>query len=134
MISKKLTFPFLEFLGANIEKLTKEEVLITLEVKDYLKQHLDFVHGGIIATLAENAGLAVVELNLPEDENVLTAELNINYLRAAKRGIVRAAAKPLKIGRTLCVAEINLYNKSNKKERLIAYATGIYAVVKHSRK
>ncbi len=134
MISKKLLFPFLDFLNASLEKLDKEEVLITLEVSEHLEQHLGFLHGGVIAALAENAGLAVVELNLPEDENALTAELNVNYLRAAKKGTVSAIAKPLKIGRTLCVAEITLYNKSNRKERLIAYATGIYAVVKKSSK
>jgi 1,4-dihydroxy-2-naphthoyl-CoA hydrolase len=132
MEMKSLDFPFLEFLNVETEKLDREEVILTLNIKESLKQHLGFLHGGVIATLAENAGLMVIELNLPEDKHALTAELNVNYLKAAAKGVVRAVAKPLKIGRTLCVAEIKIYNRNNRKERLVAHATGIYAVIQRN--
>jgi len=49
-----IKLPFLEHVGAVLEELSKEKAVLSLEVKEYHLQHLGYVHGGVISSLADN--------------------------------------------------------------------------------
>jgi len=82
-----------------------------------------FVHAGVLATLADHtAGYAAYTL-IPEDRRILTVEFKINFLKPAKGEEVRCRSRVLSPGRTLLVAESEVYAVSAGTEKLVAKAT-----------
>jgi uncharacterized protein (TIGR00369 family) len=71
--------------------------------KTMTQQH-GYLHAGVLTTLADNAcGYAALTL-LPAGQEVLTAQLNVNFLRPARGTLAIARAEVLKPGRTLMIA------------------------------
>ncbi len=77
-----------------------------------LTQQHGFLHAGVLTTLADNAcGYAALSL-LPPGQEVLTAELKVNFLRPARGVLAIARAEVLKPGRTLTVARAEVWMRS----------------------
>ena len=51
--------------------------------------------------------------------------IKINYLKPAKKGILKAIGKVLRIGKSVAFATVEL----TLNDELIAYATGTYAIL-----
>ncbi|ACN98795.1 PaaI family thioesterase [Sulfurihydrogenibium azorense] len=117
--------PFLEHIGAKVEELSKERAVLSVEIENYHLQHLGFVHGGVISSLADNTGWYAVISNLPEEKTCVTIEIKINYLRPAKKGTLKAIGKVLKIGKSVAFAVVEI----TFNDELVAYATGTYAIL-----
>lgn len=120
-----LRLPFLEHLGVEVEKLEERYAVLRLDVKDYHLQHLGYVHGGVISSLADNTGWYAVMMSLPENHTTVTIEIKVNYLKPALRGILRAQSRVLRLGKRVAFAVVEVTQDSE----LIAYATGTYAVL-----
>ena len=74
-----------------------------------LTQQHHFVHGGVLAALADSAaGYAAFSL-MPADAAPLTVEYKLNILRPGEGDTVVARARVLKPGRTLTVVEAHVY-------------------------
>jgi uncharacterized protein (TIGR00369 family) len=121
----KLSLPFLEHIGAELVSLSPEEAVLMIDVRDYHLQHLGYVHGGVISSLADNTGWYAVVANLPEDRTSVTIEIKVNYLKPAERGELVAKGKVLKMGKRVAFAVVEVWQGSE----LVAYATGTYAVL-----
>ncbi len=126
MIEVKL--PFLEHIGAALEELSQECAVLTIDTQKYHLQHLGFVHGGVISSLADNTGWYAVIANLPENKTAVTIEIKINYLKPAKEGKLKAVGRVVKMGKRVAFAVVELYSK----EDLVAYATGTYAILDYN--
>lgn len=88
-----------------------------------------FVHAGVQATIADHtAGGAAGTLAGP-GEMVLTVEFKINLLRPAVGERIRCRAKVLKPGRTIVVAESEVFACRDGEEKLTAKATVTLALV-----
>lgn len=120
-----IRLPFLDHLGAKVEELGEGFAVLRLEVKDYHLQHLGYVHGGVISSLADNTGWYAVLVSLPENHTTVTIEIKVNYLKPALGGILRARGKVLRLGKRVAFAVIEVLQEGE----LIAYATGTYAVL-----
>lgn len=82
-----------------------------------------YVHAGVQATVADHtAGSAAATLMLAE-QRVLTVEFKINLLRPGRGERLRCIAKVLKSGRSISVAESEVYALAGRDETLIAKAT-----------
>lgn len=96
------------------------------------QQHLQqdgFVHAGVQATIADHtAGGAAGTLAGP-GEMVLTVEFKINLLRPAVGERIRCRAKVLKPGRTIVVAESEVFACRDGTEKMTAKATVTLALV-----
>jgi uncharacterized protein (TIGR00369 family) len=114
---------FDEFLGYTYNRMTGGEVEVGLEVKDLYVNSAGVIHGGIISSLADVAMSNLV----PADENgvqqMVTVDLNVSFLRAARGKRLRAVAKLEKDGRTLVHAVCTVYDE---QERSVASAKGIF--------
>lgn len=121
----EIRLPFLEHLGAVVEELRERHAVLKLEVRDYHLQHLGYVHGGVISSLADNTGWYAVMVSLPENHTTVTIEIKVNYLKPALKGTLIAKGKVLRLGKRVAFAVIEVTQDSD----LIAYATGTYAVL-----
>jgi len=125
----KVNLPFLQHLGARLLHISSGEARLGLLVEDYHLQHLGYVHGGVISSLADNTGWFAVISDLPEDKTSVTIEIKVNYLKPAVKGELLAVGRLLKRGKKVAFAVVEVWQGSE----LVAYATGTYAVLENKR-
>lgn len=92
-------------------------------------QQYAFVHAGVQATMADHTAGAAAATLISENEQVLTVEFKINLLRPAQGERLRCKAVVLKPGRTLTVAESEVYAVKPAQSILVSKATVTLAVV-----
>ncbi|MCG8493670.1 MAG: PaaI family thioesterase [Sneathiellales bacterium] len=113
---------FMHHLGVEITALQEGLCEMTLDYKEDLSQQNGFFHGGVIGTLADNAAGAAGATVMTSGENCLTAEYKLNFLSPAKGDKLVAIAKILKSGRSLKVAETNIYSVQGETRKHCAVA------------
>jgi uncharacterized protein (TIGR00369 family) len=114
--------PFMATLGARLTDLQPGRCEIALQHDPRLTQQHGFIHGGVVATLADNAaGYAAFSL-MPAQAQVLTTEFKINLLNPARGQAFFGRAQVLKAGRTLTVCDANVYARDGDTETLCARA------------
>ncbi len=133
MASGAFSAPFVVALGIEPVSAAAGECESVLRLRpDHLQQNA-FVHGGVQATIADHtAGTAAATLIGP-DELVLTAQLNITLLRAAKGEFLHCHAKVLKGGARLSVVEAEVFCETGGECVLVSKALVTLAVVKRTR-
>ena len=113
----------MQTIGANLVKVEPGKVAIELPYQRSLTQQDGFIHAGISATILDSAcGYAAFSL-MPSDVRVLTIEFKINLLAPAAGDHFSAVGKVRKPGRSVFVAEGELFAVSNESTRLIATMT-----------
>ncbi len=111
-------------IGASIEAIGAGEIEIEFPYQSSLTQQNGFIHAGIVSTVLDSAcGYAAFSL-MPEDASVLTIEFKINLLSPAKGDRFRGYGKVKKAGRTISVAEAELYAFSDQGRKLVATMVG----------
>jgi uncharacterized protein (TIGR00369 family) len=113
---------FIRDLDIRLEKVGAGTCETSLEVQERLRQQHGFVHGGVVATMADHtAGGAARSISGARD--VLTVEFKINYLRPAIGDRLRCTASVLRAGRSMIVAEALVFAYNAGKEDLVAKLT-----------
>jgi uncharacterized protein (TIGR00369 family) len=121
--------PFIRTLGAELVELAPGLCTSALGLRDDLLQQDGLVHAGVQATLADHtAGCAAATL-MATDQRVLTAEFKINLLRAARGDRLVCRAHVLRPGRTLTIAESEVFTLDGAAEALTAKAMVTLALV-----
>ena len=78
------------------------------------------LHGGILCDIADAAMNAAYLTTLQDGESFTTLEMKINYLKPVWRSPLRAEGWVVKAGRTIGLAECDIYDESGS---LVARAT-----------
>ena len=120
---------FMTFLGAELLGCGPGwcESVLVLQAH-HLQQH-DFVHGGVIATLADHTAGASAATLIPVGKAVLTVEYKINLLRPGRGEKLRCRADVLKAGKTISVSESEVFAVDGNDERLVAKSAVTLAIV-----
>ncbi len=94
----------------------------SLEITKAHSQQDGFAHAGIMATMADHtAGYAAFSL-VAEDFRILTLEFKINFLRPATGDGLICRAQVVKEGKTILVADSEVYAHRAGTEKLAAKA------------
>ena len=104
----------LQYLGIKIQTVTVNQVIISINVTDQLKQPFGIVHGGINATLAETAASLGANAWLTNNDRHQVAtgvDINTHHLRAVKTGVLKAVATPLKLGQRIQTWQVQTFNE-----------------------
>ena len=121
----KVDLPFLRHIGAELVRVGSQEALLKLDVKDYHLQHLGYVHGGVISSLADNTGWYAVVSTLSDNMTAVTIEIKVNYLKPARKQVLYSYGRVLRIGKRVGFAVVEV----KQGDELVAYATGSYALL-----
>ena len=123
MWKKHLTLEQLNQAGQNCA-VSHLGIEITEQGEDYLQARMPidqrttqphgFLHGGISAALAETVGSLAGFCCVEETQSVSGIEINASHLRPVRNGWVTATAKPIRIGTTLQVWEIEIHDQKGK--------------------
>ncbi|WP_404453986.1 hotdog fold thioesterase [Oceanobacillus kapialis] len=105
----------MEALGIEIKSLDKNLVVLTMPVDERTRQPAGYLHGGASVALAETAASIGAMTNIDTTTfNVFGMEINANHIRSKREGTVTAIAKPLHIGKTTMVWEIQIVDEGEK--------------------
>ena len=101
-------------LPMRFEELSKERVVMTMEVTPRTHQPMGILHGGASVVLAESAAPTGAGLNCPPGKSAVGQEINANHIRPKRAGTLRAVATPLHVGRTSQVWSIDIRDEDGK--------------------
>lgn len=110
-------------LGASLEEVMPGHVSVALVPRPHVSQQHGFVHAGAVSAIADTAAGYAALSTMPMDRGVLTTEFKINLLAPATGGRLIARAKVVKAGRTLTLAQTDVFAESDGKETLVAFLT-----------
>jgi uncharacterized protein (TIGR00369 family) len=80
-----------------------------------------YVHGGAIASLIDIAGTFAVIAAAGRD--AVTVDLRVDYLRPVTSGSLAATARPVRVGRSLAVADIQVAGEDGA---IVAIGRGLF--------
>jgi uncharacterized protein (TIGR00369 family) len=123
--------PFSVLLGARIASYGDDEAALELDVRDELRQQNGYVHGGVLAYLADNA--LTFAGGLAFGPQVLTGGFTISYLRPASGPVLRARANVVHAGGRQATCRCELYDvAADGTVTLCAAAQGTVVSVRRS--
>jgi len=119
----------MQTINASLAAVEAGRVEIEIPYQRELTQQDGFIHAGISSTIMDSAcGYAAFTL-MPAEARVLTIEFKINLLAPAAGDHFRAVGQVRKPGRSLFVAEAELFARSDATDKLIATMSGTLMAV-----
>ena len=103
-----------QHLGIEIVELGDDFLRGRVPVDHRTKQPFGLLHGGVSVVLAETLGSLGAYYASPEGHNAVGLDINANHLRSATSGWVTGTARPVHLGRTTHVWQIELHNENNE--------------------
>ena len=128
-ISERVTRSFesqsmMKTLGARIHKIEKGKVVIEAPLLPSTLQQQGYVHAGLTFSIGDSAaGYSALTL-MPEDQEVMTAEIKINLLAPADGDLMRAEGRVVKHGKRLLVVTSEIHTLKDGRKKLIAIMQG----------
>ena len=108
------------------EKVSLEEVVLSLEVDKRSHQPSGILHGGISVLLAETAASVAAHRNSTPDKRIVGLEINANHIRSVSQGTVYATASAVHVGRSTQIWSIRI---SDDKDRTVCLSRCTIAVL-----
>ena len=113
----------MQTLSASLEGVAPGLVEIALTPGPAVSQQHGFVHAGAVAAIGDSAaGYAALSLMAP-GTGVLTTEFKINLLAPAVGERILARGRVIKAGRTLTLAQTEVFSVTQGQEKLVALLT-----------
>lgn len=106
--------PFARVLGIELDAIERGRAVVSLRLRDELKQNNGIIHGGVTASLIDTAAAFVILTQLEADQTTTTVDLTIHYLRPLTSGQATAHARIIRGGRRLIIAAVDVFDEAEK--------------------
>jgi uncharacterized protein (TIGR00369 family) len=117
-------------IGATLDSIASGAVEISIRPHEAISQQHGFVHAAAVTAIADSAaGYAALSL-MPPDSGVLSTEFKINLVAPAIGDRIVARGRVIKAGRTLTVAQSEVFADRDGVETLIALLTATMMTVR----
>lgn len=103
-----------ERLGIEFLEVGDDFIRGRVPVDQRTRQPYGVLHGGVSVVLAETLGSCGAVYACPEGYRALGLDVNANHVRGASAGWVTGTARPVHIGRTTQVWQIDLRNDAGQ--------------------
>jgi len=117
---------FSKLIGMKLVDLRPDEAVISIEMRDDLRQPSGVLHGGVTATLIDTAMAFAVRTRLGVNEATATIDLTVHYLRPHISGTFTCTAKVVRAGKRIFTVSADVVNEHGKH---IATAVSTYTRV-----
>lgn len=114
----------IQHLGAELGERRRGYVEMILAVRPEFTNEMDYVHGGVIGTLADTAAGHASMTVIPEGWGTTTVEFKINFLAPAIGQTIIARSRVKRRGRSLTILDAEVYSVDDGVEKHCA--TGIF--------
>ncbi|MGR3762055.1 PaaI family thioesterase [Roseobacteraceae bacterium NS-SX3] len=114
----------MQTLGAELAAVGQGEVVITAPILPGSRQQHGAAHAALTFAIGDSAaGYAALSV-MPQDQEVLTAEIKINLLAPGVGDCLRATGRVIKPGRRLVIVSSEVHAMSGGEEKLVAVLQG----------
>lgn len=120
------TLPFSKILGMRLIDLRPDVAVISIEMRDDLRQPSGVLHGGVTASLIDTAMAFAVRTRLGMTEATATIDLTVHYLRPHITGTFTCTATVVRAGKRIFTVSADVVNEHGKH---IATAVSTYTRV-----
>jgi 1,4-dihydroxy-2-naphthoyl-CoA hydrolase len=103
-----------ERLGIEFLEVGDDFIRARVPVDGRTKQPYGLLHGGVSVVLAETLGSCGAASCVPEGYRAVGLDINANHLRGATHGWVTGITRPVHVGRTTQVWQIDLTNEAGE--------------------
>jgi uncharacterized protein (TIGR00369 family) len=103
-----------EHLGIEFLEVGEDFIRGRVPVDHRTRQPYGLLHGGVSVVLAERLGSCGAAYSCPEGHRAVGLDINANHLRGVTSGWVTGTARPVHIGRTTQVWQIDLRNDADE--------------------
>lgn len=114
----------LRFLGLSVIRVEPGRAIVELGVQKRFLHMQGFLHGGILATVADTAAALALVPMVPRGTRMATVEMKINFLERVHAGRIRVVAWIVRKGQSLAVGEADV---KDLKGRLLAKSLMTYS-------
>ncbi|HDU8585652.1 TPA: hotdog fold thioesterase [Vibrio alginolyticus] len=121
----------IEHLQIKYTDFTDDSLTATMPVCSFTHQPLGMLHGGASVVLAETLGSLAANFSVDEGSYCVGLDINANHVRAMRSGHVIGTAKPLHLGISTQVWQIDI---TDERGRLVCTSRLTIAVKKHKTK
>ena len=97
-------------LGIEFLEVGDDFLRARVPVNAHTRQPYGLLHGGVSVVLAETLGSCGAVYACPEGWRAVGLDINANHIRGATSGWVTGTARPVHIGRTTQVWQIDMHN------------------------
>jgi 1,4-dihydroxy-2-naphthoyl-CoA hydrolase len=105
----------LEILDIRITGVGEDYIEATMPVDKRTHQPHGILHGGASVVLAESLGSIAAVLTIDQSQfYCVGVEINANHIKSVKSGLVTGTAKPIHIGRSTQVWNIEIRNEAKE--------------------
>ena len=101
-------------LGIEFLEVGDDFIRARVPVDARTRQPYGLLHGGVSVVLAETLGSCGAAFSCPEGYRAVGLDINANHLRGATSGWVTGVARPVHVGRTTQVWQIDLSNDAGE--------------------
>jgi len=116
-----------EHLGIQYTDFGDDYITAKMPVDERTKQPMGLLHGGASVALAETLGSVAGVLCLDDEtKTIVGIEINANHLRSVREGFVFGTVRPIRVGRTMQVWNIDI---KDEQDRLVCVSRITIAVV-----
>lgn len=103
-----------QHLGIEFLEVGDDFIRARVPVDTRTQQPYGLLHGGVSVALAETLGSCGAIYSCPEGQRAVGLDINANHLKGATSGWVTGIARPVHIGRTTQVWQIDLTNDAGE--------------------
>lgn len=118
--------PFARLIGMRLVDIVKDAAVISIDMRDDLRQPSGVLHGGVTATLIDTAMAFAVRTRVELGEPTATIDLTVHYLRPVTEGRITCTATLVRAGRRIFTVSAEVHNEEGK---LIATGLSTYTKV-----
>ncbi len=101
----------MEHLNIQYTDITNDSISATMPVCAITHQPLGMLHGGASVVLAESLGSIAANFAVDENSYCVGLDINANHIRVMRKGQVTGTAKPLHLGISTQVWQINMVDE-----------------------
>lgn len=104
-----------DHLGIEFLEVGDDFIKARIPVDHRTRQPYGLLHGGVSVVLAETLGSCGAAYASPEGTRAVGLDINANHLRSATSGWVTGITRPVHMGRTTHVWQIDLFDDAGKQ-------------------
>ena len=120
---------FVRDLGIQLSQIENDYCETILIPAERHRQQHGLIHAGVLATMADHTSGCAARGAVGLDQDVISVEFKINFLRPAKSDKLKCVGKVLRGGKQIVIAEAEIFDVDGGSEKLIAKLTETLAVI-----
>lgn len=100
-----------DFLGIQVDSAGNGRAKLRLPWREDFTQPLGYVHGGIVATLADAAAGWALFPMVEDARGCTTLQMQVNFLAPVVKAEMSASAKVVRLGRTTALMDVEIRSR-----------------------